>query len=392
MIVILDNEYTNEKYMRMAIYEAAKGVGWVNPNPLVGAVIVKDGEVISKGYHARYGDLHAERSAIKNATKDISGADMYVTLEPCNHTGNQPPCTHAIVEAGIKRVYIGSRDPNPIVSGSGIEYLKEHGVEVITDYMREECDELNPIFFHYITKKRPYVVYKYAMTMDGKIATRTGDSKWITGEKARHRVHEERHKYSAIMVGMGTVLSDDPLLTCRIPGGNNPTRVICDTNLRIPMHSQIVATAFMVPTIIAHCIDVDAAENGNTETGIASQSASYMDDLNRKIKELEEKGCKVIQVKMKNGFTDLDDLLGKLGEMGLDSVYVEGGGTFGWSVLTQGIVNKVHAYVSPKIIGGAGAKTPVEGFGVDKIADCIKLKNPKIIQIGEDFVIESEVV
>ena len=239
-----------EKYMRRAIALAEKGTGFTNPNPLVGAVIVRDGRVIGEGYHERYGDLHAERNALKNVTEDPMGATMYVTLEPCCHHGKQPPCTDAIIESGIAEVVIGSRDPNHLVAGKGEEILRNSGIKVTNDYLRSECDELNPVFFHYITTGRPYVVMKYAMTMDGKIATRTGESQWITGEEARSEVHRMRHRYSAIMAGIGTVLADDPMLNTRIEGLTSPIRVIIDSNLRIPLNSRILKTAKEYETIV----------------------------------------------------------------------------------------------------------------------------------------------
>ena len=223
------------EYMQLALALARKGCGWVAPNPMVGAVIVKDGEIIGQGWHEKCGQPHAERNALASCTKSPRGATMYVTLEPCCHTGRQPPCTDAILEAGIRRVVVGSGDPNPLVAGKGIQILRAHGIEVTENVLREECQRLNEVFFHYIRTKRPFVVMKYAMTLDGKIAAYTGASKWITGEKARNHVQEQRHRYSAIMAGVGTVLADDPLLTCRINGGKNPIRIICDTNLRTPL-------------------------------------------------------------------------------------------------------------------------------------------------------------
>ena len=202
-------------YMERAIQLARRGTGFTNPNPLVGAVIVKDHRIIGEGWHARYGDLHAERNALKHCIEDPAGADIYVTLEPCCHHGKQPPCTEALVESGIRRVYIGSRDPNPLVSGKGVAFLREHGIEVFPDFLREKCDQLNPIFFRYITTKMPYTILKYAMTADGKIACAGGASKWVTGEAARNHVQQTRKRVAAICVGIGTVLADDPMLTCR---------------------------------------------------------------------------------------------------------------------------------------------------------------------------------
>ena len=224
---------SDRDYMERAIELAKYGRGWTNPNPMVGAVIVKDGRTIGEGFHERYGGLHAERNAFASCSESAAGATLYVTLEPCCHYGKTPPCTEAILEQGIRRVVIGSRDPNPQVAGKGAETLRAAGIQVEEDFMREECDRLNPVFFHYIVTKMPYVVMKYAMTADGKIATRTGASKWITGEKARMTVQEMRHACMGIMAGVGTVFADDPLLTVRLEGKKSPVRIICDSKLRL---------------------------------------------------------------------------------------------------------------------------------------------------------------
>ena len=358
---------TDEKYMRMALDLAIKGRGWVSPNPVVGAVIVRDdGAVIGEGYHERYGDLHAERNALKNCMEPPAGATMYVTLEPCCHHGRQPPCTDAILEAGIRRVVVGSSDPNPLVAGKGIRILRDHGVEVTQGVLKNECDSINEIFFHYIQTGTPYVVMKYAMTLDGKIAAYTGKSRWITGEEAREHVHAMRGNLFGIMAGVGTVLADDPLLTCRLPGARNPVRIICDTNLRTPMTSKIAATAAEVPTIIA--------------TASQDQEA---------IRGFEEKGCRIMQVsKTESGSIDLRELMKKLGSEKIDSILLEGGGTLNWSALESGIVNRVMAYVSPKLFGGQDAKTPVEGQGVTAPPFGFHLKNTSVTRLGEDFLIE----
>ena len=230
-----------------------KGCGWTSPNPMVGAVVAKEGRIIGQGWHQRYGQAHAERNALASCTEEPQGATLYVTLEPCCHYGKQPPCVDAILDAGIHRVVVGSADPNPLVAGKGIAILRAHGIDVTENVLQEECDALNKVFFHYITTKRPFVSMKYAMTMDGKIATYTGASKWITGEIARNHVQRQRHRFRGIMVGVGTILADDPLLTCRIEGGRDPVRIICDTHLRTPLQSQVVMTAKQVPTILATC-------------------------------------------------------------------------------------------------------------------------------------------
>ena len=251
---------TDQEYMLRAIQLAKKGEGWTNPNPMVGAVIVKDGRIIGEGYHKKCGELHAERNAIASLTESAEGATIYVTLEPCCHYGKTPPCTEAIIEQKIKKVVIGSRDPNPKVAGKGAQILRESGITVVQDFMREECDCLNPVFFHYITTKTPYVVMKYAMTLDGKIATKTGASKWITGEPARQEVQHMRHRYMGIMAGIGTVLADDPMLNVRVEGWKSPVRIVCDSSLRIPLDSQIVRSAKEYRTIVAY-----AGREGNEE-------------------------------------------------------------------------------------------------------------------------------
>ncbi|MCF2663610.1 bifunctional diaminohydroxyphosphoribosylaminopyrimidine deaminase/5-amino-6-(5-phosphoribosylamino)uracil reductase RibD [Oscillibacter valericigenes] len=353
-------------YMRLALELAERGRGWTNPNPMVGAVIVKDGRVIGEGYHHRCGGLHAEREAFAACTESPAGATLYVTLEPCCHHGRQPPCTEAILEAGISRVVVGSWDPNPLVAGKGLSFLRAHGVEVETGVLQEACDALNDVFFHYIRTKRPYVVMKYAMTLDGKIATRTGASQWITGESARERVHQDRHRYAAVMAGVGTVLADDPLLTCRMEGGRNPVRVICDTHLRTPLDSQIVRTAREVPTILA-CTD-------------GARRAPY-----------EAAGCRVFVLPERDGHVDLSVLMERLGAAEIDSVLLEGGGTLNWAALESGIVQRVQAYIAPKLFGGKDAKSPVAGLGVELPAQAVKLKNTTVTQIGEDFLLEGEV-
>lgn len=360
---------TDQEYMRRAIELARLGCGHTNPNPMVGAVIVRDGRVLSEGYHEKYGDLHAERNALAKCTESCEGATMYVTLEPCCHHGKQPPCTDAILASGITKVFVGSADPNPLVAGQGVRILEDAGIEVVTDFLREECDAINPVFFHFIRTGLPYVVSKYAMTMDGKIATRTGSSKWITGEEARQRVQEDRNRYASIMVGIGTVLTDDPLLTCRIPGGKDPVRVICDTQLRIPEDSQIVRTAKETPTIIATC-----AQN------------------EEKCKALEDAGCQVVQMPLKDGHVDLAALMKHLGQEKIDSVYIEGGGTLHWSALESGIVNKVQVYIAPKLFGGKDAPSPIRGLGCDVPDNGFMLTKPEVTWYGDDLLLESEVI
>lgn len=356
-----------EQFMKRAIRLARKGIGYTNPNPVVGAVIVKGGRVIGEGFHEAYGGLHAERNAFKNCTEDPQGADLYVTLEPCCHYGKTPPCTEAIMEQGISKVYVGNMDPNPKVAGKGVQILREHGIQVETGIMEEECRKLNEIFFHYISHETPYVALKYAMTLDGKIAVKTGESKWITGQEAREHVHTLRHKYAAILAGIGTVLCDDPMLNARVRGGNNPVRVICDSRLRIPLSSKIVQSAKVIPTIVAAC------------------------ERTKKAEKLEELGCRVLICPEKKGQLDLMELFRALRKEKIDSVLVEGGADINDSVIRTGAVKKIYTYVAPKLFGGKQSRSPVEGEGIERISDAVMLDGPEITKIGEDLLLEYEV-
>lgn len=362
-------EENDRFYMERALHLAEKGRGRVSPNPMVGAVLVKEGRIIGKGYHACYGGPHAERAALENCQESPAGATLYVTLEPCCHYGKQPPCTDAILEKGIRRVVIGSGDPNPLVAGKGIEKLKAHGVEVTEGVLQEPCEKLNEIFFHFIKTKTPYVIMKYAMTMDGKLACVSGASQWITGEAARKKVHQDRDRYTAIMAGAGTVLSDDPLLTCRLPGGRNPVRIICDTHLRTPVHARVVATASQARTVLACCC-TDPARR----------------------KPYLEAGCELLAVSEKDGHLDLLDLMGRLGAQGIDSILLEGGAELQWSAIQAGIVKKVQAYIGAKLFGGAKAPSPVGGAGVPDPGEAFRLAPPAITVLGEDVLLESEVM
>ena len=368
------------QFMRRALALAKKGMGFVNPNPMAGAVIVRDGRIIGEGWHQQYGGLHAERNAFAYCDEhgiDCTGADLYVTLEPCCHHGKQPPCTDAIIAHGIRRVFIGSADPNFCVNGKGVRILREHGIAVTEDVLREECDAVNAIFFHWITQRRPFVTVKYAMTLDGKIGTYTGASKWITGEAARMDVQRERLKHSAVMVGIGTVLADDPLLTCRLENGRNPIRIICDSSLRIPPDSRIIQTAKDVPTIIA-------TTSYNKKNDHAKNEKRHL---------LQELGCTVISTGADPDphHVNLEILMRKLTEMQIDSILAEGGGTLIASLFRKKYVNQVRAYIAPKIFGGRDAKTPVEGLGVRTPDDAYIIEHAETKRIGDDFVIAGRV-
>ena len=375
------------RYMRRALELARIGAGWVNPNPMVGAVIVRDGRIIGEGWHTAFGQLHAERQAIAHCAEPTAGATIYVTLEPCCHTGKTPPCTEALIEGGFARVVVGAPDPNPLVAGQGVAVLRAAGIEVIEGVLEDECKQINRAFFYHIQTGAPYVTLKYAMTLDGKIATRTGDSKWITGSIARARVHEDRRDASAIVVGVGTVLADDPSLTCRIEEfgtldeapafddvpaeylrPHTPARVVCDSHLRTPLDAVLVKTAREVPTIIATTVADEALH------------APYV-----------ERGCRVLVVPEREGCLDVRALMGALGAEGFDNVIVEGGGTLAFSCLEAGVVNRVQAYIGPKIFGGAEAISPVEGAGFEQVAQAVELTCPCVMSLGEDILIESEV-
>ena len=353
-----------EYYMRRALALAARGAGHVDPNPMVGCVIVKDGRIIAEGWHEHIGGLHAERNAFAHCTEDAAGADLYVTLEPCCHWGRTPPCTDAVIEHRIRRVFVGCLDPNPLVAGKGAQILRDAGIEVETGVCEAECREINEVFFHYITHKTPFVVLKYAMTLDCKIAAHTGDSRWVTGEAARRHVHETRNRLSGIMVGVGTVLADDPLLTCRIDGGRNPVRIVCDSHARTPLGSQLVQTANEIPTYVA-------------VTARSERTAA-----------LEEKGVRILVCGETDGHVDLTDLMQQLGSAGINGILLEGGSSLAFSALKAGIVHRVQAYIAPKLIGGADAKSPVGGEGLAKMADALALKNVRSTPLGEDFLIE----
>lgn len=357
-----------QEYMRRCVALAKQGIGWTSPNPMVGAVIVKNGRIIGEGWHVRRGELHAERHALSRCTESPDGADLYVTLEPCCHHGRQPPCTDAILAAGIKRVYVGSDDPNPLAAGKGLEILRSKGVEVKTGILKEECDGLNQVFFHFIRTGTPYVVMKYAMTLDGKIAAYTGKSQWITGKDARSRVHQERHRLRGILVGVGTVLADDPMLNCRMEGGRDPVRIVCDTHLRTPADSRLVKSAGRIETILATCCTDPARQR------------PYL-----------EAGCRVWQLPAVQGRVNLSALMQRLGQAEIDSVLLEGGAELNWSMLEAGLVQKVQVYLAPKLLGGLTARSPIGGQGVPEPGRGWRLENSVIHPIGEDFLIESEV-
>lgn len=357
----------DEIYMSRAIELAKLGEGWCHPNPKVGAVIVKDGRIIGEGYHEKCGELHAERNAIASLTESAEGATIYVTLEPCCHHGKTPPCTEAIIENKISRVVIGSRDPNPKVSGGGVKLLREAKIQVIEDFMREECDEINPVFFHYITGKTPYVTLKYAMTMDGKIATKTGESKWISNEKSREHVQFLRHANMGIMAGIGTVISDNPSLNCRIEGGRNPVKIVCDSNLIIADHLDF---------------NVFKGEKLIVASAVSNENPVFL----RKKRDLEAEGAEVINLPGTDGKVDMSALMKYLGEKEIDGLLVEGGGEINEALLREGLVDEIIVFLAPKVFGG-NAKGPVMGQGVLEPKDAYTFTLKDVEYFDDDLMI-----
>ncbi len=358
----------HEDFMKAAYALAEMGRGHVSPNPLVGAIIVKSDEIIGQGFHERYGTPHAEINALSNCSKSPAGATLYVTLEPCCHFGKTPPCTEAIIKSGIKEVYISLLDPNPLVCGKGLAALKQAGITTHVGLMADLGRIQNEVFFHSILTSTPFVTLKYAMTMDGKTTTASGESKWITNEKSRENVHRSRFHFSAVMVGVGTVIADNPRLTCHGKFAKDPTRIICDTNLRTPLDSILVTSAQNTVTIIATCCH----------------------DVERHLPYLEN-GCKILVIPLKGSSVDLKQLMSELYKLNIDSVFIEGGSELSFSALKSQIVHKVQTYIAPVLIGGVLGKSPVGGLGFQKLSDGISLRNSTIKYFDEDILIESEV-
>ena len=363
-------------YMRRAIELAKKGAGFVNPNPMVGCVIVKNDIIIGEGYHELYGGFHAERNALTKNVADFKDATLYVTLEPCCHHGKTPPCTDIIIEKGIRKVVVGLLDPNPLVAGKGISILQNAGIDVVTGVEEEKIRELNKVFLKYIKTKRPYVLLKTAMTLDGKIASHTGDSKWITNEKSRQLVHKLRSEMMGIVAGIGTVTADDPMLNCRYEGQqtsakvHQPIRIIVDTKASISLDSQIVKSAKDYRTILA-------VSGENTRMSVFQEKLEMLKSFNVEILCCDEK----------DGHVDINDLMNKLGANGIDSLLLEGGATLNAAFLEAGCVDEVYAFIAPKIIGGTNSKSPIGGNGIDMMKDAITLKDIKIEQIDNDVLI-----
>ncbi len=347
--------------MELAIKLAQKGKGYVSPNPLVGALIIKRGSIIGKGFHRKCGSDHAEIMAIKEAGSKAQGGALYVTLEPCSHWGKTPPCTQRIVEAGLREVVIGMADPNPVVSG--YEELKFRGLKTRIGILKEDCRKLNEPYIKWIKSKKPFVVVKAAMSLDGKIATRTGDSKYITGREARKFVHELRAEYDAVMVGSNTVLKDDPQLTVRLTKGVNPVKIIVDSNLKMSLKAKIVT-------------------NEPNKLIIATSKKAPK----AKIKKLQQKGVNILIVGAKQGKVDLKELMKELGKREICSILVEGGAELNAEAIKAGVADKVLFFISPRFIGeGLGA---LGDLGINKVDKSIKLNHLTYKQIGRDVLLE----
>lgn len=364
----------DKMWMKEALKLAEKGCGFVNPNPMVGALLVHDGQIIGSGYHEYFGGPHAEVNAIRDAVSNhpelIHLSTLYVTLEPCSHTGKTPPCTDLILEHKIPRVVIAMQDPNPLVAGRGMATLKTAGVEVSTGVMAEEAVRLNEVFIKFITTGKPFVILKSAATLDGKIATVTNASGWITGEPSRRYVHRLRQRLSSVMVGVDTVIADDPLLNIRLPGKwRQPFKIVADSSLRIPLTSRLLAVDPQL-TIVATSREADIS----------------------KVRGIERLGAQVVMVPKSDHRLDLAALAEILGTMGIDSVLLEGGSTIAFSALRAGIVDKVVYFIAPRILGGASAPSPVGGAGIADMEDAIQLHNMNVKRIGEDLMVEAMVV
>ncbi len=353
----------DEKYMDLALELAEKGKGYVNPNPMVGAVVVKDGEIVGKGWHKFYGGPHAEVYALDEAGEKAEGATIYVTLEPCSHFGKTPPCAEKIKKMKIKKCVIACLDPNPIVAGRGKKILEEAGIEVVVGVREKEAKELNKVFMKYITEKNPYLFLKCAITLDGKIATNERDSKWITNEKAREKVQFLRHEYMGIMVGINTLINDNPRLTARIENGINPFRIVVDPHLCTPLESNFVNMADDNKSII-----ITSKEN----------------EKNDKIKELENKNVKIIYM---TGYDfSVHEILKKIGELKIDSVLLEGGSYLISKAFKENRIDGGEIFIAPKILGGG---LPfIDGFDFKEIKDCFHLENVKFNVYDDNISVE----
>ena len=368
-------ENINEKYMRMAIELAKKGAGGVNPNPMVGAVVVKNGKVIGEGYHKFFGGPHAEVYALEDAGKEAEGAAIYVTLEPCSHYGKTPPCAKKIIDMGIKKCFIGSSDPNPKVAGKGVAMLKEAGIEVVENVLKEECDKINQVFFKYIKTKIPYLFVKCGITLDGKIALSNGISKWITNSIAREKVQYYRNKFMGIMVGINTVLTDNPSLTARIENGVNPFRIIVDPNLQIDENCKVVKNNEDEKTVI-----------------ITSQKNLFTEDAENTEIQIKQKRL-AEENKVKFIFIDGEKfsfrkMLEEIGKAGIDSILLEGGETLISLAFEENAIDGGEIFIANKILGDSSAKPFISGFVRKKMDEAVQLTNVRNNIYGENVGME----
>ena len=337
---------------------------------MVGAVVVKRGRLVGQGYHKKFGGPHAEPNALQDAGPEAKGATVYVTLEPCAHYGKTPPCTDALIAAGVAKVVLAVRDPFPKTNGKGVAKLRKAGIQVVEGVLAADARELNAAFFHWVRTGRPLVTAKWAMTLDGKIATRTGDSKWISGEKSRRYAHKLRAWNQAILVGVETVLQDDPLLTCRVAGGRDPLRVVLDSQARTPLGCQLVQTAAATPLLIATTRGAAKADRGR----------------------LAAAGAEVVVLPRRGGRVELGALLDMLGERGISTLLVEGGSKVHGAFLDAGLVDRVAAFVAPKLVGGVDAKTAIGGKGASSVIDGANLKSVTWRRLGDDLVLEAKLI
>jgi diaminohydroxyphosphoribosylaminopyrimidine deaminase/5-amino-6-(5-phosphoribosylamino)uracil reductase len=355
----------DERWMRLAVQLAQATIGQTSPNPMVGAVVVKNNRLLGTGAHLRAGTAHAEVHALRMADEEAQGSTIYVTLEPCNHFGRTPPCTEKIIESGVKRVVVGSGDPDKLVAGKGIERLKEAGIEVVQGVLNEECLQLNEAYFFHRKTGKPFVTVKTATTLDGKIATSSGDSRWVTGVEARAYVHQLRHEQDAILVGSNTVLADDPALTARLPNGegNHPVRIILDSQLRTPLTAKILDIS-KAPTWIF-----------TTEQKDPFKAAAF-----------QEAGVEVFSTG-DGPRVDIAKVMQTLGEKGILSLLVEGGGQVNAAMLSGRYVQKVIAFLAPKLLGGSSSPSSIGGESPEKMAQAWSLHRVSWKQYGEDLCI-----
>jgi diaminohydroxyphosphoribosylaminopyrimidine deaminase/5-amino-6-(5-phosphoribosylamino)uracil reductase len=358
---------TDKKFMKAALAQAKRGLGRTSPNPAVGAVVVKGDRILAKGYHRKAGMAHAEVEVLHKLGGRAPECTLYVTLEPCNHHGRTPPCTEAILRSGLRRVVVGMNDPNPGVAGGGCDFLRKNGIEVTIGVQEAECRQLNEVFIKFVTTQRPFVMLKSALTMDGWIATCQGDSKWITNEESRQFAHRLRDQVDAVMVGIGTIISDNPSLTTRLArrSGRDPLRIVVDSHLRTPVNANILNVESSATTLVAVGL----------ETG------------GREKMFLEKKGVSILNCPVKGSKIDLDALMGILGKMEISSILMEGGASITGSMIREKLVDKFYIFLAPKILGGGDGIPMAAGPGSKRMEQCMRLKNTQLRRFGDDILV-----